>query len=215
MSAILRSRLAVIDDHPLFRRGLAAALRDELDLEVVGEAGNAEEARRLATHAELDLAIVDVLMPQVSGVTIICELLETQPRCRVLALSVLDEPRVIADLLRVGACGFAQKAQPVSEIIEAIRQVLGGIRYLPPAISRDAVAAALASGSYPDRARLTRRELEVLELVIRGLGNDQIADHLRIARRTAETHHQRLMKKLSAHTLVEIQRVVALHGGTV
>jgi len=213
VSAILRSRLAVVDDHPLFRRGLAVVLRNELDLEVVAEAGSAAEARGLATRIELDLAVVDVLMPHTSGVTVISELLEHQPRCRVLALSVLDDPCVIADLLRLGTCGFAHKAQPVHEIIDAIRQVLGGIRYLPPAVSRDAVDAALVSGARPAVAKLTPRELEVLELVIRGLGNDAIADQLCIARRTAETHHQRLMKKLSAHSLVEIQRMAALHGG--
>ena len=121
-----------MDDHPLFREGLAVALGRESDLEIVGEAGDAVEAIALATRMELDVAVVDVLMPTVSGLGLASELFELQPNCRVLALSVIDEPCIIADMLRAHACGFALKNQPVAEIVDAIRQVLGGLRYLPP-----------------------------------------------------------------------------------
>ena len=207
------ARIALIDDHPLFRQGLAVALRAEADLEVVGDVGTATEALALARSRTLDLAIVDILMPGTSGISLASELFELQPDCKVLALSVIDEPGIVADMLRARACGFASKTQPVAEIVDAIRQVLGGLRYLAPRISRDAVDAELADVPSHPLARLTRREREVFELVIRGRSNDEVAVMLVISRRTVETHRQRIMRKLSAHTLVQMQRIAARHGG--
>jgi len=207
-----RARLALIDDHPLFRQGLAVALQRETDLEVVGDVGNAEDALALARAVPLDAAIVDILMPSISGITLTSELFEIQPKCRVLGLSVIDEPCLIADMLRAHACGFALKTQTTAEIVDAIRQVLGGLRYLPPSVSRDAVDRELAETPGHPFERLTRREREVFELIIRGRSNDEIATKLFIARRTVETHRQRIMKKLSAHSVAQMQRLAALHG---
>ena len=208
-----QARIALIDDHPLFRQGLAVALRGEADLDVVGAVGSADEARELARTVALDLAVVDILMPGTSGISLTSELFELQPGCKVLALSVIDEPGIVADMLRAHACGFASKTQPVAEIVDAIRQVLGGLRYLAPRISRDAVDAELADVPSHPLVRLTRREREVFELVIRGRSNDEVAIVLVISRRTVETHRQRIMRKLSAHTLVQLQRIAARHGG--
>lgn len=208
-----KAQIALVDDHPLFRQGLAVALRREPDFEVVGELGSAAEALALANTVAFDVAVVDILMPTVSGLSLTSELFELQPRCRVLGLSVIDEPGIIADMLRAHACGFALKTQPVAEIVEGIRQVLGGLRYLPPRVSRDAVDSALASPQAHPLERLTRREREVFELLIRGNSNDEIAVRLEIARRTVETHRQRIMNKLSAHSVVQMQRLAARFGG--
>jgi DNA-binding NarL/FixJ family response regulator len=209
----MQAQVAVVDDHPLFRQGLVMALRGEPDFRVVAEAGNAEEALELAKHAVLDLAVVDVLMPAMSGISLTSQLFEIQPRCRVLGLSVVDEPGLIADMLRARACGFALKTQPPAEILDAIRQVLGGVRYLPPGVSRDAIDRELAGTKLHPFLRLTRREREVFELIIRGRSNDEIAINLSIVRRTVETHRQRIMNKLSAHSVAQMQRIAALHGG--
>lgn len=206
-------RVAVVDDHPLFRQGLVVALRNEPDFEIVGEAGSAQEALDLVQRVEVDLAIVDILMPGVSGITLATELHERQPDCRILGLSVIDEPGVIADMLRARACGYSLKTQPVNEIIDAIRQVLGGLRYLPPSVSRDAVEAELDGNAAQPLQRLTKREREIFELLIRGYSNDDISTRLFIARRTVETHRQRIMKKLSAHSIVQMQRLAARYGG--
>ena len=209
----MKAQVAVVDDHPLFRQGLVVALRREADLEIVGEAGNAEEALALAKAVTLDVVVVDILMPTMSGIGLTSQLFEIQPRCRVLGLSVIDEPGLIADMLRAHACGFALKTQPTTEIVAAIRQVLGGLRYLPPGVSRDAIDTELADTKAHPVRRLTPREREVFELLIRGLSNDEIAIKLNIARRTAETHRQRIMNKLSAHSVAQMQRIAALHGG--
>lgn len=212
METASKAQVAIVDDHPLFRQGLAVALRREADLDVVGEAGGAEEAIALAKHVRLDAAVVDILMPTVSGISLTSELFELQPRCRVLGLSVIDDPGLIADMLRAHACGFAVKTQSTPEIIAALRQVLGGVRYLPPGVSRNAVDAELAGTRGHPLQRLTRREREVFELLIRGHSNDEIATKLGISRRTAETHRQRIMNKLSAHSIAQMQRIAALHG---
>ena len=206
-------KVAVVDDHPLFRQGLLVALKAEPDFEVVGEAGSAQEALEMIAKIEVDVAVLDILMPSVSGITLASELHERQPACMVLGLSVIDEPGLIADMLRAHACGFALKTQPVPEIMDAIRQVVGGIRYLPPTVSRDAVEAELQGTAERPLERLTKREREVFELLIRGFSNDEISSRLFIARRTVETHRQRIMNKLSAHSVVQMQRLAARHGG--
>jgi DNA-binding NarL/FixJ family response regulator len=213
VSAGTAGRVAVVDDHPLFRQGLVVALRSDTDFEIVGEAGSAQEALELVDRVQVDIAVVDILMPGVSGITLATELHERQPTCRVLGLSVIDEPGLIADMLRAHACGFALKTQPVAEIIEAIRQVLGGLRYLPPTVSRDAVEAELDREAMRPLQRLTKREREIFELLIRGYSNDDISTRLFIARRTVETHRQRIMNKLSAHSIVQMQRLAARYGG--
>ena len=208
-----KARIVLVDDHPLFRRGLGATLHGEVDLEVVAEVGGAKEACVLARTMALDLAIIDVMMPETSGVTLCTELREIQPTCKVLVLSVIDEPGLIADILRAGASGYALKTQAVTEILSAIRQVLGGVRYLPPSVPRDAIESALEDTSAHPLIQLTRREREVFELLIRGRSNDEIATSLFISVRTAETHRQRIGKKLSAHSIVQMQRIAARHGG--
>jgi DNA-binding NarL/FixJ family response regulator len=208
-----KARVAIVDDHPLFRRGLGVTLELEADLEVVGEVGSAVEACALAKSIPIDIAIVDVMMPETSGLTLCAELHEIQPDCKLLVLSVIDEPGLIADILRAGAGGYALKTQPVPEILTAIRQVLGGVRYLPSIVSREAIEAALLSTAEHPLVQLTRREREVFELLIRGRSNDEIATKLFISVRTAETHRQRIGKKLSAHSIVQMQRIAARHGG--
>lgn len=213
MNPITRLRVLIVDDHPLVRRGLAIALQQECDVEVVGETGSAREALDLASRQTIDIALVDILMPDVSGISLTSELHELQPSCRVLGLSVIDEPGLIAEMLRAHACGFVLKTQPIAEIIEAIHHVLDGSRYLPASISHDAIDAELAATPARPLALLTKREREVFELLIRGHSNDEIARRLLIARRTVETHRQRVANKLSAHSLAQMQRLAARYGG--
>lgn len=202
----------IVDDHPLFRAGLAVALRAEDDLDVIAEASNARDALSVLADIAVDVAVIDILMPTVSGISLAADIHERAAKCAVLGLSVIDDPGLIADMLRARASGYALKTQPVAEIVQAIRAVLGGIRYLPPTVSRDAVNAQLDAGATRPLERLTRREREIFELLIRGHTNDDIASRLFIARRTVETHRHRIMNKLSAHSIVQMQRLAARYG---
>jgi DNA-binding NarL/FixJ family response regulator len=206
------TRTLVVDDHPLFRSGIATILATERDFEIVAAVASAREARDVAVKYALDLAVVDVLMPATSGVTLCHELFELQPSCKVLLLSAIDDPLLIAELFRTPACGFALKAQPPAEIVAAARRVAGGGRYVPPSVSLAPSAAFAPTDDRPFEL-LTRREREVFELLIRGYSNEDIAERLRISRRTAETHRQRVINKLSPHSIAQMQRIAVRLGG--
>jgi DNA-binding NarL/FixJ family response regulator len=212
MMSVLKSQLLLVDDHPLFRVGLALMIGKEPDVEVVAQASSPGEAIDLARDIAFDIAVIDVLMPCESGVSLATQLREVRPGCKILALSVLDEPTIIAMMLRAGAAGYALKTQPPEDIVDAIRVVLGGGRYLPPSVPADAVLSLLNERADRPLQRLTRRELEIFELLIRGYSNDEIATKLFIARRTVETHRQRIIKKLAAHSVLEMIRIAARQG---
>lgn len=202
-----------MDDHPLFRHGLVFALSEHPTIEVIGSFGSAREALALAESHAIDLIVVDILMPEMSGISFTAELARRQPACKVLGLSVIDDPGIIADLLRAHAAGFACKADSSDEIARGIHAVLAGERYLSPRVSRADVEAALARPSGEPLTVLTPREREIFELLIRGHSNDEIADKLGISRRTVETHRHRLTNKLSARTVSQLQRLSARYGG--
>lgn len=203
----------VVDDHPLFRHGLALALANDPMLEVIGSFGSAREGLALAETQALELIIVDILMPEMSGISFAAELALRQPSCKVLGLSVIDEPGIVADLLRATGDGFSCKADSSEEIARGIHAVLAGERYLSPRVSRAAVEALLTTPNDEPLASLTPREREIFELLIRGHSNDEIADGLGISRRTVETHRHRLTNKLSARTVSQLQRLSARYGG--
>jgi len=209
---ITTARLALIDDHPLFRIGLRASLERDPSVTVVIDTGSPHEALALANERAIDVAIVDLLLPEMSGVELTIQLRRIQPDCVVLGLSMLDEPIRIAGMLRAGAYGFVHKTQPPEQILAAVHQVLGGVRYLPPTVAAEEVELlATRSDAWP-LDQLTHREREVFTLMVDGYSNDDIATRLFIARRTVETHRHRVMHKLSARSVVDLVRIALRHG---
>jgi DNA-binding NarL/FixJ family response regulator len=205
-------RVALVDDHPLFRQGLRELLAKEVDLEIIADLGNALDVIDLASRSPLELAIIDLILPSTNGVAVTQALKRSQPTCKILGLSMLDEPTRIAEMMRAGADGFALKTQPPAEIIGAIRAVLAGQRYLPAGISADQVTMMIESDDAWPLRRLTHREREIFELLVSGRSNDDIASMLFIAKRTVETHRQHIMKKVGARSLVELIRIGMKHG---
>jgi DNA-binding NarL/FixJ family response regulator len=204
-------RVLLVDDHPLLREGVAALLRTVPDIEVVGEAGSLDEVQAQVARLQIDVALVDVLLSPVGGIEITRWLRESCRCCRVLGLSVVEEPCIIAEMLRAGAVGFALKTLSPDQIIEAVRATASGTRFLPPAISADAIDGELqiTPGASALDTHLTRREREIFELLIQGYNNTEIGTRLFIARRTVETHRHRITKKLNAHSVPELQRLAA------
>jgi two-component system nitrate/nitrite response regulator NarL len=212
MVAVLKSQILVVDDHPLFRAGLAVAIHSEPDLELTAEVGSADEALAVVRAQPVDLAILDVLLPKSNGVSVAAELRDLRPSLKVLALSVLDEPAMISAMMRAGASGYAIKTQSSIEILGAVRSVLAGHAYLPPHVPREAILAMARSSPERPLERLTRREREIFNLLIHGNTNEQIGTQLFISRRTVETHRLRIMRKLAAPSLIAMIRVAAREG---
>jgi two-component system, NarL family, invasion response regulator UvrY len=212
MAALLKYQVLLVDDHPLMRAGLSLLLSQETDLHVAASVACANDAFDVVKRCPIDIAIIDVLLPTMSGISLAAHLLELDPHIKVLALSAVDEPIMIATMLRAGAIGYALKSQSPGEIREALRTVLRGSRYLPPSIPEHSVGPLVESKAGHPFERLTPREREIFELLIRGRSNDEIGTRLFIARRTVETHRQRIMKKLAAHSIIDMIRAAARHG---
>jgi DNA-binding NarL/FixJ family response regulator len=206
-----RLRTLIVDDHPMFRMAIRETLARLSELEVVAEAGSVAEAIACLAHHTFDVAIVDLVLPDARGFAFVEHVLDAQPECKVLALSGVDEPTQMAEMLRAGASGYALKSQPVGEIIEALRCVLAGARSVPAA-SRDQIDKLLESRDAWPLERLTPREREIFELLVAGHANRDIAMKLFISARTVETHRQRIMNKLAARSLTDMFQIAMRHG---
>jgi len=195
----------------MFRQALREVLARQADLEVVADVGSVAEAIQYVAVFAIDVAIVDVVLPETRGVALVRHLRATQPACKVLALSGVEEPTQMAEMLRAGASGFALKSQPVGEILEALRSVIGGSRVVPAA-SREQIDSLLDSPDAWPLERLTRREREIFDLLVAGYANKDIATTLSISTRTVETHRLRLMSKLDARSLTDLFQLALRHG---
>jgi len=207
-------RVALVDDHRLFREGLRALLAAQPDLQVVGEAAEPTEACALVDAEDPDLVVVDVLLGPSSGVSLARELLRRSPRRKLLMLSMLLDEEHAAEALEVGALGYAGKAQSLDEVLEAIRTVAAGRVYVPSVLSRFVVQDYLrlrrGDGQVESPlGRLTRREREVFDLIVAGGTTAHIADRLAISHRTVETHRSRILHKLKARSAADLVRLAA------
>jgi DNA-binding NarL/FixJ family response regulator len=195
----------VVDGQPLFGEALGHLLVDEA-FEVIATTSCPEQALELAQHRRLDLAVIDVGIPLGRGVALAHQLKGVQPRCRILGLSMRDDPMMIASMIRAGADGLVSKTQSGVEIVAAVRSVLATERYVPPESALE-VARLMECAEASPLERLTFREREVYELLVAGSSNDQVATRLVIARRTVETHRHRIMKKLEVSSVAQLVRL--------
>jgi DNA-binding NarL/FixJ family response regulator len=215
MTAAFPARLLIADDHAMVRRGLRMVLDAEPDLRVVAEAGDGAEALRLADELELDLAVLDVSMPRLTGLQATAELARRRPELRVLMLSMHDNEQYLFEALKAGASGYVLKSAADRDLVEACRAALRGEPFLYPS----AVAALIRD--FLDRARdgeelprdpLTPRELEIVKLVAEAHSTAEIAELLSISPKTVERHRGNLMGKLGMRDRVELTRYAIRRG---
>ncbi len=194
-------RVLVVDDHDLFRAGLASLLGARQDIEVVAQASGGRMGVRLAAELRPEVILMDVQMPDLDGPAATRLILGRQPSVRVVALTVVSNDDEVDEILAAGACGFLAKDTPIDDVALAIRAAAHGAAWLSPRASevvlgrvrRDAVA------DEPERSRiddLSAREVDVLRLIARGLENAEIAEALGISPRTAKNHVSRVLAKL-------------------
>lgn len=211
MSIPLEARVLIADDHALVRQGLARVLDAAPDLDVVAEASDGLEALDRAIGTHIDLAILDVSMPKLTGIQIAVELRKRSPETRVLMLSMYDSEQFLFEALRAGASGYVLKAEADDNIIDACRAVLRGESYLYPSVVTALVRDHVERGADAFDV-LTPRELQVVKLIAEARSSKEIATELVISVKTVERHRQNILDKLGMRDRVELTRYAIRRG---
>jgi DNA-binding NarL/FixJ family response regulator len=205
-------RILVVDDHAVVRSGLRLLLDSEDDIEVVGEAGNAQEALLRAKLLQPDILLLDVTMPGKSGIEVAREASDVAPDAKVVMLSMQDEPSYVREAFAAGAHGYVLKEAADAELVRAVREVAGGGRYVHPELGARLIVAEAREQAAAAADPLSDREREVLRLLALGHTNQEIAKLLYISVRTAETHRAHVMQKLRLDTRAALVRYALDHG---
>lgn len=208
-------RVLLVDDHELMREGLRSILEGEADVEVVGEAANGRLATELARSLSPDVVVMDVVMKDLNGIEATRRIRTECPEARVVALSSHSDSRYVAAILEAGACGYVLKGNAYDSLRRALDAACQGKTYLCPDVTEAVVGASLRGGSPDsDRASLSPREREVLQLLAEGLTSPQIARKLFVATNTVETHRRNVMRKLGIHSVADLTKYAIREGLT-
>ena len=202
-------RIVLADDHAIVRQGLRALLADSFS--VVGEAENGQDAAQLARELKPDVAVLDIGMPVLNGVGAALAIARDSPTTRIIALTVHTEDLYVLEALRSGIRGYVLKTQAMSELVDAIHQVVRGSIYLSPGVSQAVLDAFLSRREFTPPS-LTPRERQVLQLVAEGKRSKEIADLLGISTKTAEAHRAHIMDKLEIHETAGLVRYAVKYG---
>ena len=203
----------IADEHSLFRQAVRSALETEDDLTVVAEAADGFETVALAEQHKPDVVLIDADLPNSSGVHTTRLIHERSPACKVLVLSDHPDSTALFDAMQAGACGFMTKSAPLKELIRSTRAMLQGETIVPPSMLGHLLSQLVENRSEQNNvmrrlARLTRREREVLSLLVEGGDNDVVANRLVISPETARTHIQNILGKLDVHSRLEALSLV-------
>jgi DNA-binding NarL/FixJ family response regulator len=196
----------LVDDHSLVRRGFRRMLEDEADITVVGEAGDGEEAIRLAQELKPKVIVMDCAMPRTSGLIATRRILETSPEQAILMLSMHSEDTLVHQALDAGARGYVLKNAVDLELPAAIRKVAEGEVVLDPQVAKRTALKGERNGG------LTTRELEILQLIVDGKSNKEIADQLGLSVNTVAVHRANIMDALGIHKTAELVVYAIRHG---
>jgi len=210
----LKTRILLADDHAVVRRGLRLVLESEPDLEVVAEVGDGAEAVERALSDDVDLAILDVTMPRMTGLHAASELHRRRPELRVLILSMHDNEQYLFEALKAGASGYVLKSVADRDLVEACRATMRGEPFLYPgainALIKDFLDRARAGQDVGDP--LSPRETEIVKLIAEGHTGRQIAEALVISEKTVERHRSNILEKLGMRDRVELTRYAIRRG---
>jgi DNA-binding NarL/FixJ family response regulator len=201
-------RVMLVDDQELFRRGLDLVLRDEPDIEIVGEAGDGLAAIERAAELQPDVVMMDVRLPGVGGIEAARRIRNAQPATKVVMLTVSDDEEDLFGAIRAGASGYLLKQISIDEVADAVRAVVRGQALVTPSMatklfSEFNVLSRRVDAQHGTTPRLTDREVEVLRLVAKGMSNKEIATELVIAENTVKNHVRNILEKLQMRSRME------------
>jgi DNA-binding NarL/FixJ family response regulator len=206
-------RVMVVDDHPMWRDSVGRDL-SEAGFEVVAATGEGAQAVRIAASVRPDVVVVDLQLPDVSGVEVTRGVLAAYPAAKVLILSASGEHRDVLGAVKAGAAGYILKSASRTEFLEAVRRTRSGDAVFSPGLAGLVLGEfrRLASDPAPDSPRLTEREAEILRMVGTGMSYKQIAERLVLSHRTVQNHVQNTLSKLQLHNRVDLVRYAIEHG---
>lgn len=193
-------QIMLVDDHDIIRDGIRVLLEDEIGFHITAEAENGQEAVNACSEHDIDIIIMDISMPEMNGIEATKKIKKKHPDIKVLALTMMDEDQHIRQMIEAGASGYILKSSGKEELVNAITSILDGSHYF----SQDAAFSVMmdlvkdGSNSGTGSAKLTERELEVLELIVKEYTNQEIADELFISIRTVDSHRRNLLQKTGA-----------------
>jgi len=209
-------KVFLADDHAMVRQGLASVLASAPEIEVIGEAGDGQEALKKIRSIRPDVAVIDITMEGLNGLEVARRIRKSHPKIRVLILSIHSQEEYIIEAFKIGASGYLVKEAAVDELIAAIKAVYKGQAYLSPSIARRLIDDYLDKTQVPHTEslypRLTDREVEVLQLVAEGKSNSEIASLLNISIKTVSTHRAHIMKKLDIHDALGLAKYAIRKG---
>jgi len=205
-------RIVLADDHPVVLAGVKALLQANEDMELVGEATSGPEALSLICETIPDIAVIDISLPELSGIDLARRAGKECPGVKLLVLTVHEDRAYVQPLLQIGVRGYLLKRSAAEELVRAIRAVAEGGIYLDPAIAEKALTAPEEPSVSRGEQELSQREGEVLRLTAQGFSNKEIAARLEISTKTVETHKARALEKLGIRTRSEIVRYGVEHG---
>lgn len=205
-------RVLIADDHAVVAEGLRHLVEAEKDIEVVACVGDGREAVQQSRDLQPDVVLMDLSMPELNGADATRAILERDPRCRVIVLSMYSQREYVRRALKAGAAGYVVKRSAAKEVVEAIRAVHAGQRYLSPKVA-DVVLEDYTDEKQDDPlSRLSAREREVLQLLAEGRTGAQIAERLALSQKTVETYRARLVEKLGIRDLAGLVRFAIQKG---
>lgn len=203
----MQTTILIADDHELIHNGISEILHDASDYQIIAHAYNGNEAIRLAAEFEPDIILMDISMPEKTGIEATKEILEANPEIKIVALSQHDQSEYISQMMKAGSFGYLLKNSRKEEIIRALSEVSINRKYINPNII-DKLFSTHNEEEDKD-SKLTKRELEILIGIAEGKSNVEIAEQLTISVRTVETHRRNIMQKLKVNTVVELLRTAS------
>jgi DNA-binding NarL/FixJ family response regulator len=208
----MTTRLLLVDDHKVVRSGLRMLLESETDLAIAGEAGTGQEALQLVEQLQPDLVLMDIGLPDMSGIEVTRQIKQRWPKVAIVALTIHEDEEYFFKMLQAGVNGYVPKRAAPEELLTAVRTASEGGVYLYPSLAKLLVKDYLA-GERPDQLDgLTEREQEILTHLAEGASNEAIADTLNISQKTVSRHRENIMRKLNLHSRADLVKYAIRKG---